>query len=1267
MSVDMVEIQEKASEPVRTAGVLQQNRVFLDFFWDLAKPDQEVRISAVENLLKYLKDNNKEDELEYTVKRLVDGLAHTREAARPGFSLALGQLLNAFEDLTLQNILDRIKEKYNVQKAPKKFIRNAAFGSLFGVLALHQSGRLFNEPLAVLGCVQLLQDLTQQRQHLKDLPSKTMMDILTEVPEKVFEEVLLTALQSDLASAFQTPEQLRLLLVALERFPHTLEPKKLKKLLGSSTIITNDNIEKLTHILKLAAHAVKKECVLPPVALDLLKLSLREDSFQLFWNKAITEGMLKESWGPTHFLSFRLLGRALPFLSLSQLKEVLSGKVMIHYGEHVVSAQKQERFKLAPEMETYVSDFLEGCEDAEKQLAVMVSFSSLVNQGYPVVPSVWRVVRHLRPAVLQDYVAWLRTSFLRPRVNEMLNFTSRKQKEREDEMENSEQEFVFRLRKWIVARLASIVDNNQVKKDEELIMEIARFVFFHAFFTTKKICAAIPETEDELHVPLDGKTRAVLVGSFFGLLLSMHNLPQADEASKGELTSHKRTLGVTSDGSLWLYRVVEYAQELLRTHTFVSSVNPFNADQRLAWESMLESVASLQKKAKKGHSVESSSFQQLFLLVGMHLFKAPDELAGVMQDLQSCVEKAQEKKAKKKKKKASKQEEAEPEWVEVLVDILLSLLSQPSRQIRQVCKTVFASVCPHVNAAALTAIMDVLDPDKEGEEDGPVLVEDDAEKSQKKTEEDDDEEMEEESDKSGDDSEDDNNEEAMEEEVDQNFKLELLKVLQPKKTKATEEEASDDDLSDDAMMEQDKSLAIHFAEQKKKIQATKDAKDKIRKEKMLVRDFKIKVLDLVEVFVTRQAGSPLVLDLLEPLLYMIERGMRSGNEQQEQDFLRRAADIFRNQLCRSKVYCKTAEDRQEELHNLLDKLMTKTQKLSESSVGLYYFSAALYVVKVLRGATSAENKDEQATSKTGVDLRFMGNVDVERVAGVFREALHSFMSRRKSPLTTQMFTDLFNRFPVLCVNLLDATVPHITSGVREHQQAQACILVLRAMQNRDVQQLMSGAPWLEFCTKVAAQLAAALKLEGQTESKALREKVVKALELCQFLVKHVHQRKLSVELVDLKKVLQVMTEVIAFKNSGTLEDTYWAVMKHFGVMKPKVEKTKPDKDAGQPPMPQQAAKKQKGFLPESKKRKKRPQPVLEPAAAAANSAPMANKAGVEKGQGKKKNKKKTKRAADVEAAQAGPAKKKMKMPAESKLVKKKKKKNKQKKEGGGQV
>lgn len=33
---------------------------------------------------------------------------------------------------------------------------------------------------------------------------------------------------------------------------------------------------------------------------------------------------------------------------------------------------------------------------------------------------------------------------------------------------------IFSLRRWIVSRLCSIIDNNQVKKEEDLIMGVAR-------------------------------------------------------------------------------------------------------------------------------------------------------------------------------------------------------------------------------------------------------------------------------------------------------------------------------------------------------------------------------------------------------------------------------------------------------------------------------------------------------------------------------------------------------------------------------------------------------------------------------------------------------------------------------------------------------------------------------------------------------------------------------------------------------------------------
>lgn len=66
MSVEMVEMSMKTVGPSRSAGILQQNRVFLDFFWDLAKPEQEVRLKAIEDLIQYLKTNNKVSQRRHT-------------------------------------------------------------------------------------------------------------------------------------------------------------------------------------------------------------------------------------------------------------------------------------------------------------------------------------------------------------------------------------------------------------------------------------------------------------------------------------------------------------------------------------------------------------------------------------------------------------------------------------------------------------------------------------------------------------------------------------------------------------------------------------------------------------------------------------------------------------------------------------------------------------------------------------------------------------------------------------------------------------------------------------------------------------------------------------------------------------------------------------------------------------------------------------------------------------------------------------------------
>ncbi|XP_052659771.1 myb-binding protein 1A isoform X1 [Harpia harpyja] len=1168
-------------------GVLRQGRAFLDFFWDIAKPEQEVRLAATENLLRHLKEGRKDDELKYTLKRLVEGLGATREAARPGFSLALAQVLQAFEEIPMCSVLEQIKEKHNLEKVKKKLVRNAAFGNFFGVVALFQSGRLIKDRKALLESIQLLQQLAHHQAHLRDLPRKTLIDIMSEVPEAVFEEVLFGILQSDLASAFTSPDNLHLLLVGIQKFPSVLKPKNLKKLFGSPTVVNEKNIPRLVELLQSAAKSEKKDKKLPSVVFDVLRVSLKEGAFELFWKEGVENGLLKEKSGPVSYMCYRLLGSALPLLSLDQLQMVLKGKVMQQYGEHVVTTQLPDRFKFAPEMEGYIDEFLNSCDDLERQLAVMIGFSTLTNQGYPVLSSSSRVVRHLQPVALQKYVDWLKDMFLRPDFDCCLDFSSNRQKQNQENV-NIPQHKIARLRKWIIHRLANIIES-PVKKEESLVMDISRFCFFHAFFETKKKTSQICEANVLPSDPLDEEAHSVAENYFFGLLQTLNTLTVLGDTAKAAALREKHIHGVTADGKLWIFLLVEYANKLLSSE-HVKAVKPFTKGQRDAWERTLQSVKNLQKKENKSDSAKVIAFQQLLLLMAIHLFKDQSETMDILSDLLNCTEKAFSKEPKKKKT-----DNAEPGWVEVMVEILLSLLAQPSLLVRRISKSVFVRICPNLTKRGLQLILDVLDPYQEQNEESAVVVMEESEKKIKSAQDTDEEGSEDSSDEGDTEEENDSEDEEKNEEVDDDFRTQLMNVLQAGNALGGDE--SDEELDDEAMMALDKNISALFAEQQKRIQAKKDEKDRMRKEKILRRDFKIKVLDLIEAFLTKQSENPLVFDVIEPLLRVIEQCMSSDSDKQEIDFLQKTANIFKNSLCRTKQYCKRVDALKEDLHAFVERLVKKACKHTDSSVALYYFSASLYLLKVLRGNTSDKSstpatplpEKQSNTIPQACQLLSTGCLDMERVTVIYQQALTQFLTKRNSALTSSMFHDLFRRFPIMCKPLVDTLVKSITAGARQHQQAQACLLLQKVLLLRELKLFVTEEEWEELIRESISQVTESLKMVGKCIVKADKEKVAKSLELLNILLKTVTEQKLRVKLTELDKVLVALNQPEGIGNSARLDSLYWNVMRWLNYTKPKKEKTanKPAQEA------EPLKRKKKGFLPETKKRKNRKKGIEE--------------------------------------------------------------------------
>ncbi|XP_074969240.1 myb-binding protein 1A [Phalacrocorax aristotelis] len=1185
----MAELEGRAGGAVADPrGVLRQGRAFLDFFWDIAKPEQEVRLAATENLLRHLREGRKDDELKYTLQRLVEGLGATREAARPGFSLALAQVLQAFEEIPMCSVLEQIKEKHNLEKVKKKLVRNAAFGNFFGVMALFQSGRLVKDRKALLESIQLLQQLAHHQAHLRDLPRKALIDIVSEVPETVFEEVLFGILQSDLASAFTSPENLHLLLVGMQKFPGVLKPKNLKKLFGSPTVVNEENIPRLVELLQSAAKSEKKDKKLPSVVFDLLQVSLKEDAFELFWKEGVENGLLKEKSGPVSYMCYRLLGSALPLLSLDQLQMVLKGKVMQHYGEHVVTTQLPDRFKFAPEMEGYIDEFLSSCDDLERQLAVMIGFSTLTNQGYPVLSSSSRVVRHLQPVALQKYIDWLKDMFLRPDLDSCSDFSSNRQKQN-PENANIAQHKIGRLRKWIIHRLANIVES-PAEKEESLVMDISRFCFFHAFFEAKKKTSQIREANVLPSEPLDQQAHSVTENYFFGLLQTLNSLPVLGDTAKAAALREKHIHGVTADGKLWISLLVEYANKLLSSE-HVKAVKPFTKGQRDAWERALQSVKNLQKKENKSDSAKVVAFQQLLLLMAIHLFKNPSETMDVLSDLLNCTERAFSKEPKKKKA-----DNAEPGWVEVMVEILLSLLAQPSLLIRRISKSTFVRICPNLTKRGLQLILDVLDPYQEQNEESAVVVMEESDKKIKSAQDADEEGSEDSSDESDTEEENESGDEEKNEEVDDDFRSQLMNVLQAGNALKGGDE-SDEELDDEAMMALDKNISALFAEQQKRIQAKKNEKDRMRKEKILRRDFKIKVLDLVEVFLTKQSDNPLVFDIIEPLLRVIEQCMSSDSDKQEVDFLQKTANIFKNSLCRTKQYCKRLDALQEDLHAFVERLVKKACKHTDSSVALYYFSASLYLLKVLRGNTPDKSstpptplREKQNTTKLqACQASSTGCLDMERVTVIYQQALTQFLTKRNSALTSSMFHDLFTRFPIMCKPLVDILVKSITAGARQHQQAQACLLLQKVLLLRELKPFMTEEEWEELIRESISQVTESLKMVGKCILKAEKEKAAKSLELLNVLLKTVTEEKLRVNLTELDKVLVALNQPEGIGNSARLDSLYWNVMRWLNYTKPKKEKTanKPAQEA------ETLKRKKKGFLPETKKRKNRKKGIQE--------------------------------------------------------------------------
>lgn len=311
---------------------------------------------------------------------------------------------------------------------------------------------------------------------------------------------------------------------------------------------------------------------------------------------------------------------------------------------------------------------------------------------------------------------------------------------------------------------------------------------------------------------------------------------------------------------------------------------PMDAEIVEAKDNALSIMERIVKKVRKAGDQQKAPLQALALLYSLVIFQLYDgepEAISILDELKLCYDKLIRHKT---------HDDSDVNASEVLVELLLSFIAKPSALLRKVAQHVFSAFMTDMTAEGLQMMTDVLESgenlkgqqelfDKEPEEGEEGLDEDDEDELDSDVEvvdmDGEDMELNGHLEKDGEEeSEDDaesEDEEMADEENDEDRKLNealanALGTHRPDQDKGTESESeSDADMTDSEMMALDSKLVEIFSMRKKepnKKQEQKDAKETIV-------NFKSRVLDLLEIYVKKQADNPLAFGLLMPLLQLM--------------------------------------------------------------------------------------------------------------------------------------------------------------------------------------------------------------------------------------------------------------------------------------------------------------------------------------------------------------------------------------------------------------
>ncbi|XP_017879918.1 myb-binding protein 1A-like protein [Ceratina calcarata] len=927
------------------------NGTILDCFTRLRSETESERTDAGIALLKYLIQQNSEQddnqEFEYGMKRLIRSLGGSK-TTRIGSYTTLATFLMLNPEISIKKFISIVNtELHPVNSNSKSENADIYMGRILAYGALIRSKVLSNSTVEKqLETVQDLINAGKQRSYLSFVSTSFLIEFINQVDSNCIKKSVWPVIENEFGKPWteQTLDSFYTLLVVKNKCPSLVNHEFSKKYFGTKGIITEQSMSDIVKVL-----------------LDLPRIiSCHHPIFKLFCENIISTKLVTEFWScvdqqfvrpskPDEYLAIQLLKFMLSnIVDKSMIPSLLSPNYMQYMLKKFSESKKHNKDEVLLGFKEVLNLLVSAINSDSTKLKTQIT----VLKKLILYPGDLMIEKKTGIKIIQILTGNMNSDGVK-KVSNIYRDIIENSTSKEKRNTKAESFWTNAERIYAAHLLTRLMGHPKMLEDKEWRIDQLKFLFMYG------LC----------EMPNVGIDLALQLKETFYRALD-HKLQKLDD----------------------LRHVLSEIVHFLNIHIKNESLklrSPLTDEASKSWEKVIRLIEKLEKNSKKIEAVPV--FHTMNLHMGLQLFSDPSMAITAIDELQSCYERLLKKSGKAKT--GIKKEKDEPEWVEVVVDLLLSFYSKNSHLLRSLVGCVFPHICPYVTPTAIHQILAVLDVRNEkgplvknGLDDSDSEEEDDEENSSCSESNSDinDEDINESYEtETSSDSDSDSNEESMNEDEDETItdrlRMAVRQALGDASAQTDDEDVDVDDINEEEGKRLDESLAAAFRILRENRQSRSKKQEKSAQ---ALTHFRVRVIDLLETYLESSSSMAVVLDMILPLFALLEYCIKDPHQKPLLDRVRSCLKT----LSAVKKFRDTNNVDEELLTVILRSLMEK----GERTTSVYH-----------------EMSDKLAECCTFlVRCAQQADVSTETIVQIYGENLTAFFKRRDCVLSPLLFRSI---------------------------------------------------------------------------------------------------------------------------------------------------------------------------------------------------------------------------------------------------------------------